>query len=123
MPYFGYGCSLTIRSLYGDSEELIGKWLKRTGKRNEIFIATKFGFLKDASFGKFDSSAVYCQQACEASLKALDIDYIDLCKLQSQLSGFRYSRPSKSLSTTSSPIDHNWVNHRFFVGSTNRRFH
>jgi aryl-alcohol dehydrogenase-like predicted oxidoreductase len=26
---------------YGDSEVLIGKWFKRTGKRSEIFLATK----------------------------------------------------------------------------------
>lgn len=29
--------------IYGDSEELFGKWFKRTGKRDEIFLATKFG--------------------------------------------------------------------------------
>jgi aryl-alcohol dehydrogenase-like predicted oxidoreductase len=66
--------------LYGDSEELIGKWLKGTGKRDEIFIATKFGFLKGTGFRGFDSSAAYCKQACEASLKALGIEYIDLCE-------------------------------------------
>jgi len=27
--------------MYGDSELLLGKWFKRTGKRNEIFLATK----------------------------------------------------------------------------------
>jgi aryl-alcohol dehydrogenase-like predicted oxidoreductase len=27
--------------MYQDSEELVGKWFKRTGKRNEIFLATK----------------------------------------------------------------------------------
>ncbi len=27
--------------IYGDSEDLIGKWCKRTGKREEIFLATK----------------------------------------------------------------------------------
>lgn len=27
--------------VYGDSEELIGKWFKRTGKRDEIFLVTK----------------------------------------------------------------------------------
>lgn len=30
-------------NVYGDSEELLGKWFKRTGKRDEIFLATKFG--------------------------------------------------------------------------------
>lgn len=69
-----------LRSLYGDSEELVGKWFKRTGKRDQIFIATKFGFLKGTDFGRFDSSATYCKQACDASLKALGIDYIDLCE-------------------------------------------
>jgi aryl-alcohol dehydrogenase-like predicted oxidoreductase len=27
--------------IYGDSEDLIGKWFKRTGKRDDIFLATK----------------------------------------------------------------------------------
>lgn len=27
--------------VYGDSEDLLGKWFKRTGKRDEIFLATK----------------------------------------------------------------------------------
>ncbi|KAL8979362.1 MAG: hypothetical protein Q9205_005290, partial [Flavoplaca limonia] len=30
-------------ALYGDSEELLGKWFQRTGKRGDIFLATKFG--------------------------------------------------------------------------------
>ncbi|KAE8448943.1 hypothetical protein EG329_008739 [Mollisiaceae sp. DMI_Dod_QoI] len=29
--------------MYQDSEDLVGKWFKRTGKRDEIFLATKFG--------------------------------------------------------------------------------
>ena len=29
--------------LYGDSEDLIGNWFKRTGNRDKIFLATKFG--------------------------------------------------------------------------------
>jgi len=65
-------------SLYGDSEELIGKWFKRTGKREQIFLATKFGYLKGMS--GFDSSAAYCKEACEKSLEKLGTDYIDLCK-------------------------------------------
>lgn len=27
--------------MYGDSEDIIGKWFKKTGKRSEIFLATK----------------------------------------------------------------------------------
>ena len=29
--------------MYADSEDLVGKWFAKTGKRDEIFIATKFG--------------------------------------------------------------------------------
>ncbi|KAL2076257.1 hypothetical protein VTL71DRAFT_1200 [Oculimacula yallundae] len=64
--------------LYGDGEELIGKWFKRTGKRDEIFLATKFGFVKGASSFAVDSSAEFCKKACDESLKLLGIDCIDL---------------------------------------------
>jgi len=62
---------------YGDSEELLGKWFKRTGKRNEIFVATKFG--AGSSSGKIiDGSPAYVKEACQKSLKKLGVDYIDL---------------------------------------------
>ncbi|RYC60291.1 hypothetical protein CHU98_g5900 [Xylaria longipes] len=64
--------------LYGDSEEIVGKWFKRTGKREDIFIATKFGYIVDTGRYKVDSSAAYCKQACEKSLGRLGIDSIDL---------------------------------------------
>ncbi|KAK0104966.1 hypothetical protein ONS95_005227 [Cadophora gregata] len=64
--------------IYGDGEELIGKWLKRTGKRDDIFLATKFGFIKGDPAFKANSSAEYCKEACAESLRLLDIDYIDL---------------------------------------------
>ena len=31
--------------IYDDSEDLIGKWFKRTGNRDKIFLATKFGIV------------------------------------------------------------------------------
>ncbi|KAH9970179.1 Aldo/keto reductase [Lactifluus volemus] len=63
--------------VYGDSEELIGKWLKRTGKRNEIFLATKFG--AGAPSGKMiDGSPAYVKEACNKSLGKLGVGYIDL---------------------------------------------
>jgi len=68
-----------IYSLYGDSEELIGKWFKRTGKRDEIFLATKFGFVKGGNYA-VDSSAEYCKEVCAESLRVLDINSIDLCR-------------------------------------------
>ncbi|KAI1492864.1 putative aldo-keto reductase [Biscogniauxia mediterranea] len=64
--------------LYGDNESLVGKWFKRTGKRDQIFLATKFGYVKGSKTGETDSSAAYCKKACEESLKALGIESIDL---------------------------------------------
>ena len=50
---------------------------KRTGKRNEIFVATKFG--AGSSSGKIiDGSPAYVKEACQKSLKKLGVDYIDL---------------------------------------------
>ncbi|KAH7018172.1 putative aldo-keto reductase [Microdochium trichocladiopsis] len=66
--------------MYGDGESLVGKWFKRTGKRNEVFLATKFGWLKGhhARDYSVDSSAEYCKSCCEDSLAKLGVDYIDL---------------------------------------------
>lgn len=66
--------------MYGDSEAVIGKWFKRTGKRDQIFLATKFGFIKGDPQYNTDSSPEYCLKACAESLRILDIDYIDLCE-------------------------------------------
>lgn len=77
-------------SLYGDNEDLLGKWFKRTGKRDEIFLATKFGFVKGSASYDVDSSGEYCKKACDESLKLLGISSIDLCKhsnLQSHSKG------------------------------------
>jgi len=62
------------------NEELIGKWFKQTGRRNEIFLATKFAFYIDPETQQFGvrGDREYIKQACEASLKRLETDYIDL---------------------------------------------
>lgn len=67
--------------MYADSEDLIGKWFKRTGKRNEIFLATKFANRTMPEEGKgrtVDSTPEYCKEACASSLKRLGVDCIDL---------------------------------------------
>ena len=71
---------LITSSLYGDNEVLLGKWFQRTGKRDEIFLATKFGYIKGSQTLEIDSSYEYCKKACEESLRALGTDYIDLCE-------------------------------------------
>ncbi|CAF0897401.1 unnamed protein product [Rotaria sordida] len=66
--------------VYGDSEELIGKYLKKyPEQRKKIFLATKFGFVTSPD-GKFSvrGDAEYVRQANERSLKRLGLDSIDL---------------------------------------------
>ncbi|KAJ8093213.1 Aldo-keto reductase str7 [Marasmius tenuissimus] len=60
--------------LYGDSEDLLGKWFKRTGKRDQIFLASKFGFTPNGIRG----DATYVKEACNRSLSRLGVDHIDL---------------------------------------------
>ncbi|KAH7393554.1 NADP-dependent oxidoreductase domain-containing protein [Cadophora sp. MPI-SDFR-AT-0126] len=65
--------------VYADSEDLVRKWFTRTGKRDEIFIATKFGIRAGEDGGyKMDSSPEYVRKACEKSLKRLGVECIDL---------------------------------------------
>ncbi len=60
------------------NEELLGGWLK--GKRERVFIATKFANIRDASgnFAGLSGKPDYVRSACEASLRRLGIDTIDL---------------------------------------------
>ncbi|KAI2784511.1 putative aldo-keto reductase [Daldinia loculata] len=69
--------------LYGDGEEHIGKWFKRTGKRDQIFIASKYGIIKGSKTFEANSSYEYTKQACDKSLKALGVDQIDLYYIHS----------------------------------------
>ena len=55
----------------GESETVIGQWLKASGKRNRVQIATKVGFTE----GLAPDSV---RKACDASLQRLGIDRIDL---------------------------------------------
>lgn len=61
----------------GESETTIGEWLKQSGKRDRVIIATKVGKVTDAA-GKPQLSAGYIRQAVENSLRRLQTDYIDL---------------------------------------------
>lgn len=60
----------------GESENVIGKWLQRSGKRAQVVIATKVG--KDMGDGKVGLRPEYIRQAVDASLQRLQTDYIDL---------------------------------------------
>lgn len=60
----------------GESETIIGKWLKKTGKRSQAIIATKVGMAMPE--GGKGLSANYIKKAFEDSLRRLQTDYIDL---------------------------------------------
>lgn len=71
--------SLAKSSQDTDSEDLLGKWFARTGKRSEIFLCTKFG-VKPNPGGPvvISSDPAYVKEACERSLRRLGVSKIDL---------------------------------------------
>ncbi len=60
----------------GESETIIGKWLKRSGNRSKVLIATKVGM--EMAPGEKGLKPDYIRQAVERSLQRLQTDYIDL---------------------------------------------
>jgi aryl-alcohol dehydrogenase-like predicted oxidoreductase len=60
----------------GESETIIGKWLKQSGKRGQVVIATKVGM--EMGLHKKGLGKAYILQAVEDSLRRLQTDYIDL---------------------------------------------
>jgi aryl-alcohol dehydrogenase-like predicted oxidoreductase len=62
---------------WGQNEELLGRAFK--GRRNGVVIATKFGQTRrPGGANGVDGGPAYVAQACEASLKRLGVDVIDL---------------------------------------------
>src|SRR3954453_23354747 len=66
---------------YGISEEIIGRWLQRSGHRDDIVLATKV--YQPMGLGPNDRrlSAYHIRRACEASLRRLQTDHIDLYQM------------------------------------------
>ncbi|WP_447004808.1 aldo/keto reductase [Saccharothrix isguenensis] len=58
----------------GESETIIGKWLRSRGNRDGIVVATKVGMLRGAD----DLEAATIERAAEDSLRRLGVDHIDL---------------------------------------------
>jgi aryl-alcohol dehydrogenase-like predicted oxidoreductase len=71
---------LDTADMYGPftNEELVGKAIK--GRRDEVILATKFGNQRraDGSWVRINGTPKYVREACDASLKRLGVDYIDL---------------------------------------------
>ncbi|MBD0725137.1 NADP(H)-dependent aldo-keto reductase [Flavobacterium sp. L1I52] len=72
------------KETYGSTEKILGTWFKKSGKRDEIVLATKiagpnpnFGYMRE----KNDFSPASIKYALENSLQRLQTDYIDLYQL------------------------------------------
>lgn len=60
----------------GESETIVGEWLRRSGKRDKVVLATKVGM--DMGGGREGLGKQYILDAAEASLKRLGVERIDL---------------------------------------------
>jgi aryl-alcohol dehydrogenase-like predicted oxidoreductase len=60
----------------GESEAIIGRWMKARGNRQKLVIATKVG--SDMGEGRKGLSRAYIRRAIEDSLSRLQTDYVDL---------------------------------------------
>jgi aryl-alcohol dehydrogenase-like predicted oxidoreductase len=77
------GCTfLDTADVYGDgaNEELVGRAL--AGRRDEVVLATKFGFRRSGVgtglASGVDGSPAYAREALDASLRRLGVDHVDL---------------------------------------------
>ncbi|RSO36161.1 aldo/keto reductase [Streptomyces sp. WAC 06725] len=65
----------------GANEEFVGGWLRGRGKRDAVVLATKFGLRHDPATGRVDAvdtSPAYVPVACDASLRRLGVECVDL---------------------------------------------
>lgn len=65
-----------VNGIGGQSEEIIGKWLKSRGNRQEIVIATKVG--SETREHGYDISKKHILKSADDSLRRLGVDHIDL---------------------------------------------
>jgi len=74
----------SMKETYGSTEKIIGSWLKKAGKRNQIVLATKIaGPNRGMDYIREDLryNAQTLKEAVEKSLQRLQTDYIDLYQL------------------------------------------
>jgi aryl-alcohol dehydrogenase-like predicted oxidoreductase len=75
---------LDTSDMYGPfiNEELVGRAI--AGRRGQVIVATKFGVIRDPDDPHariLNGRPDYVRRACEASLRRLGVDHIDLCYL------------------------------------------
>ena len=76
----------------GANEQLVGKAIK--SHREQVVLATKFGIIRteDAGFRGVNGKPEYVHQECDASLKRLGVDTIDLYYQIGLIPTFRFKR-------------------------------
>ncbi|TDD47841.1 aldo/keto reductase [Nonomuraea terrae] len=69
---------LDTADMYGNgtNEELVGRAIK--GRRDEVVLATKFGIKREGGTRTIENSPDYIRAACDASLRRLGVDHVDL---------------------------------------------
>lgn len=77
----------------GRSEEVVGEALKRNGKRNSVLVATKVNGRMSDDPNALGNSRLHIIEQCEASLRRLQIDHIDL---------YQFHRPSRHIAVDES---------------------
>lgn len=72
---------------YGATESIIGNWFEKTGRRADVFLASKvtgrapLGYMRPHLGAETRLSRAHIVEACDASLQRLKTDYIDLYQL------------------------------------------
>ena len=66
---------------YGIAEEVVGRWLQQSGRRDEVVLATKVYQPMGPGPNGRGLSAYHIRRACEASLRRLNTDHIDLYQM------------------------------------------
>lgn len=66
---------------YGTSEEIVGRWMAKSGRRDRIVLATKVYQPMETGPNDRRLSAYHIRRACEASLRRLNTDHIDLYQM------------------------------------------
>src|SRR5215831_16881827 len=69
---------LDTANVYGDghNEQLVGRAI--ADRRDKVILATKFGLLRDDSTPSINGQPAYVKACCDASLRRLGTEYIDL---------------------------------------------
>src|SRR4051812_47281346 len=78
---YGGPQSPEMKQGYGVAEQTVGRWLQRSGHRDDIVLATKVYQPMGLGPNARRLSAYHIRRACEASLRRLQTDHIDLYQM------------------------------------------